>query len=800
MKKFLLFALCLTMGFGVAQGATIIVAESFETGPGTGYSVVPDFCNTATATSDYCSLYTTGTAHDLSTGLGSIDGDQFVAGEDMNGSGGCLPTDAIYTVTLDAATVTGYTDLKVTLALNGNDYLCYDALALGLTNQDYLQIYRNMDGGGDVLIGQFTGMGPASNTKLALDTDLDGWGDVEIADYANLVDYSFNVGTTGNSLVVKVVWRFESGNEEIVFDNLRLHDGPFGDPDPPELSSAQAMSGTQVDVYFNEFVDETTAETVTNYSIDNGIGTPSAAVLDGVNGALVHLTVSLLTPYTDYILTVNNVEDLNSNVIAPNSTVGFSYIIELGDVIITEFMPNPDAVYDNVGEWFEIYNATTGLAPINLNGWIIKDNYGSDTIEGDHWLNSGDYFVFCVNETLATNGGVPADFQYKLNVYPSDWGLALGNSGDELVLVDAAGQIQDSVVYTSSWVYAAGGSAQLMPEYYDATANDNSGSWCVALKTWPGSAGDAGTPGFLTDCEEPCIWIEYQSAVCLYFADAGEAFGVDICWCCPYGTDPTFYAYFVVYPGCDGPYAECSDPECEPYLGPVYGLDPASQSVVADPYYCDTYPGVGYWTTHVWTEGEGCICLFFDYQLPVELIAEPVLQVGDRQLTLDFTVSDEHDVTKYEIIRDGVKIAELDVGNGLYTYVDQNLVNGRRYEYSIVAVELGQREVLAFDGNSVWAATPSLAAAVVTEYALHQNYPNPFNPSTEIVYDVLDLTHVTLKIYNVMGQEVTTLVNRELNTGRYTVTFDASGLTSGIYFYTVTMGDFTATRKMLLIQ
>ncbi|MFH1734722.1 MAG: lamin tail domain-containing protein, partial [bacterium] len=543
MKKFLLFALCLTMGFGVAQGATIIVTESFETGPGSGYTVVPDFCNTASATSDYCSLYTAVTKHDLSTQLGNIDGDQFIAGEDQNGGGGCLPSDAIYTVTLDPVTVTGYTDLKVTLALNANNIAKYDQI--GLSNGDYVRVLRNMDGGGDVLIGQFTAMGAVtSNWKFGQDTDLDSVGDVEITDYANLQDYTFDVGTTGNSLVVKLVWRSESGDEEIVLDNLRIHDGPFGDPDPPELSSAVPVSATQVDVTFNEDVDETTAETVGNYSIDNGIGIPSLAVLDGVNGGLVHLTVSSLTPYTDYIVTVNNVEDLNSNVIAPNSTVGFSYIIELGDVIITEFMPNPDAVYDNVGEWFEIYNATTGLAPINLNGWIIKDNYGSDTIEGDHWLNSGDYFVFCVNETLATNGGVPADFQYKLNVYPSDWGLALGNSGDELVLVDAAGQIQDSVVYTSSWVYAAGGSAQLMPEYYDATANDNSGSWCVALKTWPGSAGDAGTPGFATDCEEPCIWIEYQSAVCLYFADAGEAFGVDICWCCPYGTDPTFYAYF----------------------------------------------------------------------------------------------------------------------------------------------------------------------------------------------------------------------------------------------------------------
>ena len=73
-------------------------------------------------------------------------------------------------------------------------------------------------------------------------------------------------------------------------------------------------------------------------------------------------------------------------------------------------------------------------------------------------------------------------------------------------------------------------------------------------------------------------------------------------------------------------------------------------------------------------------------------------------------------------------------------------------------------------------------------------------PSASIFYDVLEATHVTLKVYNVMGQEVSTLVNSTMESGRHAVTFDATGLTSGLYFYTVSMGDFTATKKMLLVQ
>ncbi len=793
MKRFLLFALCLTMGFGVAQSQTMIVQESFETGPGSGYTVIPDFCDTTitTANSDYCSLYTAGTLHDSYVQVGSIDGLQFVAAEDMNGAGGCLPSDAIYNIYLDPATVTTYTDLYVTIALNSQDYGAYDQASQ--SNGDYLQVWVSMDGGAEVLIGSFTALGTGSSHRFAQDTDLDSIGDVEIQDYANLLDYSFNVGTTGDVLDVRVVWRMDSGSEEIVFDHLRVHDGPLPDSDPPELSSATVVTATQVDVLFNEDVDQTTAETIGNYAIDGGIAV-SGAARDGVNNALVHLTISSLTPYVNYTLTVNNVEDLNDNVIAPNSTIGFSYIIEIGDVIITEFMCDPSAVYDDDGEWFEVYNASAAV--INLNGWILKDNYGADTVEGDNLIDIGEYFVFCINETLATNGGVPTDYEY---VYGYQWGLQLANTSDEIVIVDNLGQIQDSVVYTSSWPTPPGASLQLMTAYYDEDDNDDPANWCLADIPWPGSAYDRGTPGEETNCV-PCLWIDIGTSVCLDFAGSGPDNGINICWCCPYGVDSWMTALFHTDPGCDYNGPGCEDPECIEYNGPVFGLDAASQSVIPNSYECTGDPGVGYWTTLVWIDGEGCICLFFDDQLPVELTAEPILQIGDRQLTLDFSVADEHDVTMYEIMRDGSKIAELEVGDGLYTYVDQNLMNGRRYEYSIVAVELGQREELEFDGNSVWAATPSFAAAVVTEYALHQNYPNPFNPSTEIVYDVLDLTHVTLKVYNVMGQEVTTLVNQELNTGRYTATFDATGLTSGIYFYTVTMGDFTATRKMLLIQ
>ncbi|MGB5530684.1 MAG: S41 family peptidase [Ignavibacteriaceae bacterium] len=91
-------------------------------------------------------------------------------------------------------------------------------------------------------------------------------------------------------------------------------------------------------------------------------------------------------------------------------------------------------------------------------------------------------------------------------------------------------------------------------------------------------------------------------------------------------------------------------------------------------------------------------------------------------------------------------------------------------------------------------------AEIVSDYCLNNNYPNPFNPSTTICYSIPILSLVTLKIYDVLGNEIVTLVNEEKSTGNYEVEFDGTGLSSGIYFYKLLAGRFVKTKKMLLIK
>jgi hypothetical protein len=100
------------------------------------------------------------------------------------------------------------------------------------------------------------------------------------------------------------------------------------------------------------------------------------------------------------------------------------------------------------------------------------------------------------------------------------------------------------------------------------------------------------------------------------------------------------------------------------------------------------------------------------------------------------------------------------------------------------------------------------ASPIPKQYALHQNYPNPFNPITNIGFDVKDLGFVTLKIFDMLGREVATLVNEEKTAGSYQVQWNAEGFVSGIYFYRlqvnpVSDGEVTSiikTKKLVLLR
>ncbi len=102
--------------------------------------------------------------------------------------------------------------------------------------------------------------------------------------------------------------------------------------------------------------------------------------------------------------------------------------------------------------------------------------------------------------------------------------------------------------------------------------------------------------------------------------------------------------------------------------------------------------------------------------------------------------------------------------------------------------------------ETVTGVSEPINTTVPAQYSLEQNYPNPFNPSTTINFSLPTASDVTVKVYNALGYEVMTLVNEYKNAGTHQVIMNASGLTSGIYFYKIEAGNFTATKKLTLIK
>jgi len=104
------------------------------------------------------------------------------------------------------------------------------------------------------------------------------------------------------------------------------------------------------------------------------------------------------------------------------------------------------------------------------------------------------------------------------------------------------------------------------------------------------------------------------------------------------------------------------------------------------------------------------------------------------------------------------------------------------------------------DWNNPIGISDKELSQVPSELILGQNYPNPFNPTTTIEFSLPHTDFVTLKIYNILGEEVATLVSEKLHAGRYKYEWDAGELVSGIYFYQLRAGDFTQTHKMILLK
>lgn len=192
------------------------------------------------------------------------------------------------------------------------------------------------------------------------------------------------------------------------------------------------------------------------------------------------------------------------------------------------------------------------------------------------------------------------------------------------------------------------------------------------------------------------------------------------------------------------------------------------------------------------------------YPLPVELLSFSSFVVDD-DVTLNWSTATETNNAGFQIERS----KKLDVrseewnsigfvnGSGTttkiksYSYKDENLAAGK-YLYRLKQIDL--------DGTFEYSNIIEAEVLSPSEFILEQNYPNPFNPNTRIQFAIGSKQFVSLKIFNSLGEEVASLVNEEKSAGFYKIDFNASHLSSGIYYYKIIAGDFVQTRKMILIK
>ena len=193
------------------------------------------------------------------------------------------------------------------------------------------------------------------------------------------------------------------------------------------------------------------------------------------------------------------------------------------------------------------------------------------------------------------------------------------------------------------------------------------------------------------------------------------------------------------------------------------------------------------------------------FALPVEL-SSFTADVNTNNVTLNWKTSTEVNNNGFEIQR-GVRNQKSEVGNWQkvgfvqgtgnsnspkeYNFTDKNLIGGTNFVYRLKQI----------DNDGKYQYSKEVEVKIIpNQFALYQNYPNPFNPTTNIKFDLPEASWVTLKVYNIIGQEVASLINGEVNAGYHSVSFDGSKLPSGTYIYRLQTGNFIQTKKMVLLK
>jgi len=177
--------------------------------------------------------------------------------------------------------------------------------------------------------------------------------------------------------------------------------------------------------------------------------------------------------------------------------------------------------------------------------------------------------------------------------------------------------------------------------------------------------------------------------------------------------------------------------------------------------------------------------------LPIQLSSFKATTLDNNGVRLNWTTVSETNNYGFNVQRNGANIAFIQghgttVGQHTYSYTDDP--GPGKYLYRLQQVDL----------NGMATLSESILMDVAGKFTLNQNYPNPFNPSTQIAFSVTKEGPVSLRVYDVLGREVATLVNKNRKPGQYTERFDGTRFASGLYMYVLRNSEGQLTSRMIL--
>lgn len=476
-----------------------------------------------------------------------------------------------------------------------------------------------------------------------------------------------------------------------------------------------------------------------------------------------------------------------------------------------------DTEYDSVAMTFNVFignnDEYTGTIPFSATQGGVDENfycriYDSTDVSwynGAQDQNNNDP-PFTLHIEVGTSQDVTVTFRVDMACVHPSWrpgGVFFTGDYWGWGACDPTRQMSDpegDLVFEADFLFPAGVNPAVLYKY-----NKHDGSDC----NWEGFPGNR---SFIIDDSSPTqvlpidVWDYWD---CCEPMGPPEIAGpgiycIRVCYCDEYLDIPLVTPYDPpIIPGilfeesCDPSRTDCDDTTCTEGDG-----TPSWEIVEVAP---------GEYVLRLCLEREnpdnfyGCFCMTIDEILPVELSTFEAIPLV-KAVRLDWTTASEENNDYFFIERSQDQAAWTEIGRvngagttpsgGSYSYVDENLAAGTTYYYRLGNTDIeGARNIY----DLIVSAIP-YGPEAVSDYSLAQNYPNPFNPTTSFDYAVKESGMVSIKVFSVTGREVATLVSDYQPAGKYSVSFDGTGLPSGIYIYRMEVNDFSASNKMVLLK